>query len=201
MKNIKFQPFLIGYSVFATIGLAMMLMAFSNLHATYDEITVKRINIVDGKGHNRMVIADKEMMPPPIVNGKVYKRAVSPAGIIFYNETGSECGGIALSKNGKDHLQALAFDYSNFDAIGMLSQDSPNGNEFKAGVIINDKKVQHLEGNTRLMLVTENGNAGLFINDPQGKPRISINVDSLGTPQIKILNKDGKTLKELSLTN
>ena len=64
----------------------MMLMAFNNLHATYDEITVKRINIVDGKGNNRLVISNQEMMPPPIVNGKKYKHAVSPAGIIFYNE-------------------------------------------------------------------------------------------------------------------
>jgi len=31
-------------------------------------------------------------------------------------------------------------------------------------------------------MLTENGNAGLYINDPDGKPRIVISVDSLGKP-------------------
>jgi hypothetical protein len=46
--------------------------------------------------------------------------------------------------------------------------------------------------------MTDNGNSGLIINGPDQKPRIIISVDSSGNPLFKIMNKEGKIIKEVS---
>jgi len=174
-------------------------MAFKNMNDSFDEITVKRINIIDEKGVNRLVIANQERMPLPVINGKTYKSAVSPAGMIFYDSNGDECGGIVLSDLGKSALKAVAFDYRNADAVGLLAQDDHEGKNFKAGMIINDKDISGMPGNSigRIQLMTNNGTAGLIINGPDEKPRIIITVDSLGKPVIQILDAKGKAIKSL----
>ncbi|MCW2260035.1 MULTISPECIES: hypothetical protein [Sphingobacterium] len=188
------------YAGIVTIAFLMLFYSFNTLHQKFDEITVKRINIVDDKGVNRMIISNQERMEPPILFGKKYKRALNPAGIIFYNEKGDECGGLAISKNPETNTYALAFDYDNADAIGILTQQSNKNNHYKSGIVINDKDLAgKIGGNTnRINLMTDNGNSGLVINGPDEKPRIIISVDSLGNPLFKILNNEGKLIKEIN---
>lgn len=188
------------YAGIVTIAFLMLFYSFNTLHQKFDEITVKRINIVDDKGVNRMIISNQERMEPPILFGKKYKRALNPAGIIFYNEKGDECGGLAISKNLETNTYALAFDYDNADAIGILTQQSNKNNHYKSGIVINDKDLSgKIGGNTnRINLMTDNGNSGLVINGPDEKPRIIISVDSLGNPLFKILNNEGKLIKEIN---
>ncbi|MEN5054565.1 MULTISPECIES: hypothetical protein [Sphingobacterium] len=188
------------YAGIVTVAFLMLFYSFNTLHQKFDEITVKRINIVDDKGVNRMIISNQERMEPPILFGKKYKRALNPAGIIFYNEKGDECGGLAISKNPETNTYALAFDYDNADAIGILTQQSNKNNHYKSGIVINDKDLSgKIGGNTnRINLMTDNGNSGLVINGPDEKPRIIISVDSLGNPLFKILNNEGKLIKEIN---
>jgi hypothetical protein len=188
------------YAGIVTIAFLMLFYSFNTLHQKFDEITVKRINIVDDKGINRMIISNQERMEPPILFGKKYKRALNPAGIIFYNEKGDECGGLAISKNPETNTYALAFDYDNADAIGILTQQSNKTNHYKSGIVINDKDLSgKIGGNTnRINLMTDNGNSGLVINGPDEKPRIIISVDSMGNPLFKILNNEGKLIKEIN---
>ncbi|MCS3556226.1 MULTISPECIES: hypothetical protein [unclassified Sphingobacterium] len=188
------------YAGIVTVAFLMLFYSFNKLHQKFDEITVKRINIVDDKGVNRMIISNQERMEPPILFGKKYKRALNPAGIIFYNEKGDECGGLAISKNPETNTYALAFDYDNADAIGILTQQSNKNNHYKSGIVINDKDLSgKIGGNTnRINLMTDNGNSGLVINGPDEKPRIIISVDSLGNPLFKILNNEGKLIKEIN---
>lgn len=163
-----------------------------------EEISVKRINIIGNNKENRIVLTNQERMPNPIFKGKEYKRQVAPAGIIFYDENENEVGGIALSSLDNSGLRAIAFDYANADAIGLLSQDNQSNNNFKAGIVINDKDLSGKPGSniSRLKLMTENGNAGLFINGPDEKPRISISVDSLGKSSIQVYHENGQ-IKDL----
>lgn len=164
-----------------------------------EEISVKRINIIGGNKQNRMVLSNQERMPSPIIEGKEHKRQVAPAGIIFYDENENEVGGIALSSIDNSDLRAIAFDYANADAIGLFSQDNQRNNDFKAGILINDKDLSGKPGSniSRVKLMTENGNAGLFIYGPDEKPRISLSVDSLGKPSIQVHHENGQ-IKELS---
>lgn len=200
MKTKYSRYFMPIYTCITTLGLIYLLTSFKNLKDSFEEISVKRINIVDDRGRNRIVIANQEHMPNPIIGGKEYQRRMAPAGIIFYNEKGDEVGGIAMSETNGSGLQALAFDYSNADAIGILSQnDVAGGKNFMAGLIINDKDLSGKPGSniSRMRLSTENGNAGLIINGPDEKPRITIMVDSMGTPLIQVHDANGKVRNAL----
>lgn len=198
---IKNTQLIVGfYAGIVTIAFLMLSYSFKSLGDRFDEITVKRINIIDDNGVNRMIISNQERMEPPILFGKKYKRALNPAGIIFYNEKGDECGGIAISKNPETNTYALAFDYDNADAIGLLTQQNNKTNTYKSGIVINDKDLTgKIGGNTnRINLITENGNSSLVINGPDEKPRIILSVDSIGNPLIKMINNDGKLIKEIN---
>lgn len=156
--------------------------------------TAERIDINDKSGKNRIVIANTDHIPQPIIAGKTFKRAYSPAGLIFYDKNGDERGGLAITDNEETNLNALAFDYQNADAIGILAQDNKNDNYFRAGLMINDKDLSGKPGHNinRINLITENGNASLVMKDQNEVPRIILQVDSLGNPSIEMFDKDGK---------
>ncbi len=154
----------------------------------------ERINIKDASGKNRVVIANTDHIPQPIIAGKTYKRAYAPAGLIFYDKNGDERGGLAITDNGETNLNALSFDYQNADAIGILAQDNKHDNYFRAGLLINDKDLSGKPGHNinRINLLTENGNASLVMKDNNEIPRIILKVDSLGNPSIEMFDKNGK---------
>ncbi len=154
----------------------------------------ERININDASGKNRVVIANTDHIPQPIIAGKTYKRAYAPAGLIFYDKNGDERGGLAITDNGETNLNALSFDYQNADAIGILAQDNKHDNYFRAGLVINDKDLSGRPGHNinRINLLTENGNASLVMKDNNEIPRIILKVDSLGNPSIEMFDKNGK---------
>lgn len=157
-------------------------------------LTAERIVIKDRSGKNRVVIANTDNIPQPIINGKTYKRAYAPAGLIFYDKNGDERGGLAITDNEETNLNALAFDYQNADAIGILAQDNKHDNYFRAGLLINDKDLSGKPGHNinRINLLTENGSASLVMKDNNEIPRIILKVDSLGNPSIEMLDDKGK---------
>ncbi|MBC9932944.1 hypothetical protein [Chitinophaga qingshengii] len=199
MKSRVSSKFLLVYSSITTVALAMMLMAFKNMKESFEEIDVKKINIVDEKGKPVLIISNKDKMPPPVINGKTYKRAISPAGLLFLDEKGDECGGLAITDMKEANIRALAFDYSNADALGMIVKDGKTSNTYTAGLLINDKDTSGKPGMniSRIALTTEDGNAGLVINGPDEKPRIKILVDKQGNPVINVLDEKGKVVKSL----
>lgn len=157
-------------------------------------LNAERIDIKDRSGKNRIVIANTDNIPQPIINGKTYKRAYSPAGLIFFDKNGDERGGLAITDNEETNLNALAFDYQNADAIGILAQDNKHDNYFRAGLLINDKDLSGKPGHNinRINLLTENGNASLVMKDNNEVPRIVLKVDSLGNPSIEMYDHNGK---------
>lgn len=194
MKKNLLQAFMMIYIVGTTLLLIYLFNSINRSATSFEEISVKRINVIDDAGNNRLVISNQDLIPDPIIGGKTYKRRIAPAGIIFYDENGDEVGGIAMSTLDSVGLRAVSFDYANADAIGLVAQEDINGANFKAGIMIMDKDLSGKPGSniSRLKLITENGNAGLIINGPDEKPRISIQVDSFGIPSIRIFGKNGK---------
>jgi len=157
-------------------------------------MSAERIDINNAAGNKRIVISNEDHIPPPIIGGKTFKRVVTPAGLIFYDQKGDERGGIAITDNEETNLNALAFDYQNADAIGILAQDNKHDNYFRAGMIINDKDLSGKPGYNinRINLMTENGNASLVIKDHNEVPRIVLKVDSLGNPSIEMFDENGQ---------
>ena len=154
--------FLTALILFNIVLMACVVYFFlNNKHS----LSAERIDIKDRSGNNRVVIANTDNIPQPIIKGKTYKRAYAPAGLIFYDKNGDERGGLAITDNEETNLNALAFDYQNADAIGILAQDNKHDNYFRAGLLINDKDLSGKPGHNinRINLLTENGNASLVM--------------------------------------
>jgi hypothetical protein len=98
---------------------------------TFGEITVERINVVDGNGTLRMVIANKDRMHPGVLDGKVIERQRPVAGLIFFNDEGDEVGGLTYSgrlANGERNAQAgITFDQLKQDQTIGVRYGESNG--------------------------------------------------------------------------
>ena len=188
------KPLKILVSVLVVSNIILMFCILYLYLNNKPNFNAERININDASGKNRVVIANTDHIPQPIIDGKTYKRAYSPAGLLFYDKNGDERGGLAITDNEKTNLNALSFDYQNADAIGILAQDNKHDNYFRAGLLINDKDLSGKPGHNinRINLVTENGNSALVMKDRNEIPRIILKVDSLGNPSIEMFDKNGK---------
>lgn len=169
--------------------------------ATFDTLTVQRINITDSDGKTRLIIANSERFPDIEVRGKVYPRSIhDTAGLVFFDQKGKETGGLVLTKLRDDDFANLTFDYTYqlTDGIRMIKQESPDGKHWKAGFDIFDRRTYQpgpsdsSQGVQRIALTDENQNAHLVISDTDGHPRIRIGVDKTGKPSIEMLGSDGK---------
>jgi hypothetical protein len=113
-------------------------------NATFEEITVQRIKVVEPDGTPRLVIADKAKFPGLFFKGKEGARPdrVGEAGMLFMNDEGTEDGGLIFGGyEGKDGV-AHAWGHLSFDEYEQdqaMSVDSgQDGEERHAGIQISD---------------------------------------------------------------
>ncbi|MBO9619993.1 MAG: hypothetical protein J7539_13275, partial [Niabella sp.] len=85
-----------AYAIISSIGFIFLLLSFtkSDRRLNADEITVKKINITGEDGSLRMVLSNENRQHPGRMEGKDLPKRQRPAGIIFFNNQGDECGGI-----------------------------------------------------------------------------------------------------------
>lgn len=141
------QHFLTIYSGVLTLVFAVtVLCGFTSKPAKMevDQLDVHRINLREPDGTLRMVISDKAEFPGFIIHGKEYPHPRPVAGMIFFNDEGTENGGLIFSgykdKNGNivGSGGSLTFDqYENDQVVQILGEH--DGDEQQAGVIVNDR--------------------------------------------------------------
>ena len=115
--------------------------AFTQSKQKFSEITVERLNVADKNGQLRMVMANAERMPDPIINGKSFKTE-RPPGMIFYNGLGDEDGGLIFgavaAKEKYGAYAGLLFDqYKQTQIIGLIYNDHSGSRQ--AGLNIWDR--------------------------------------------------------------
>jgi hypothetical protein len=124
------------YMVSATVligALALSAFAKASQKQRFGEIDVERINIVEPNGTLRMVLSGRERSQGPMFKGKPFGYpGGTRAGIIFFNDEGTEDGGLTWSgKMGKDGKYSavghLSFDQYNQDQIVTLQYADENG--------------------------------------------------------------------------
>ena len=181
----------------AMLGVVLLSAAASVGHS--QELTTERLNIVAPDGTLRLVIANEQRFPPPIINGKPLKRAVNPAGLVFFNDRGDEVGGLAVSEPGGGRLSALSFDYPNFDAVGLLARVAGDGKDATAGLVINSRAPAEMSAASAAQIVQQriavqnhNESAEVVLSDPAGRARLRLSVDPQGTPRMEMLDDAGK---------
>jgi hypothetical protein len=134
------------YTAALTIVLgALLISGFQNRKQKFQELDVERINIVEADGKLRMTISNRDRVPDPIINGKTFtgaRKGSKSAGIIFFNDEGDECGGLAFSgkagERGADAGGALLFDQFHQDqTVGIMYSQS--GDRKSAGLHVWDR--------------------------------------------------------------
>src|SRR5687767_12222816 len=119
--------FLKRYALISTLALGVLgVAAFApqEKRATFDEIDVGRINIMEPDGKYRMVISNRPRSIGPIYKGKPfgYPGGGRP-GMIFFNDEGTENGGLTFTgRRGADgrYRASSGFSFDQFDQDQIL---------------------------------------------------------------------------------
>src|SRR5581483_521921 len=197
------QRFLVVYSGVLTAVFAIsMLTGFSKQTiSSFDEINVHRINVREPDGTLRMVISDSAKLPGVIVKGKEQPKVDRPqAGMIFFNDEGSENGGLIFggkrdaTGNVVDSGGSLSFDRYNANQVVQLLGVDDKDNSM-AGMAVSDSE-ENGNGHRRIWVGrSADGEARLSLMDSAGNARIQVKVPSKGAPEIEFLDADGKVTK------
>lgn len=171
--------------------------------ADHDRITARRIDIVDDKGTIRMTLSGQT--PAPIIDGIQYKRAFNVAGMVLYDDKGSERGGFGTADlNGG--MAVLALDHPAMDAIGW--RVSPDG-EVRFSINqapplirepeLDNRLIPGVATPTRIQLVVgADGTPAIALNDKADRARLRLTVTPEGYGAIEFLDAQGKVIHTLA---
>lgn len=131
------------------VALASYVGFFQPKATEFEEISVERINIVEKNGLNRMVLANSDKSPGGVKNGKEVFKSDSPRpGMIFYNDEGTENGGLIFRGqkiNDKvNHGLHMSFDRYNQDQTLMM-QHIEMENYIRSGLTVMDRPSTDLD--------------------------------------------------------
>ena len=149
MKTTIKMPF--GIAVFGIIAVLFTLLNSFRLERkieNFDEINVKKINIIEKDGTVRMVISNKELQHSGRMNGKDWEKRERQAGMIFFNDLGDECGGLIYEtkKNPdgsvKNGMSITMDRYKDDQVLQILNDESIKGDKIMSqrGFFVNDFK-------------------------------------------------------------
>ena len=190
---------LVGYCVAVSAVVAGLLLmgTASRPPDHFDEITVHRINVVEPDGTLRMVISDKARLPGVIVKGVEHTPQDRPqAGVLFYNDEGSENGGLIFGGH-KDAQGRVV------DAGGSLSFDKYGASEVVRLIGVDDS-TDHLaglnvmDGRHRVWIGRgADGAAVVNLMDASGRKRVALEAPASGEPSLQFFDETGRATQKL----
>lgn len=147
--SIKMQiRFLSLYAIVSSILLFIVLflifrMQSNSKNLVVEELTAKRINIVEPNGQPRLVLSNVEKSPANLNHGKPFGiPGGNRGGLIFYDDEATECGGLVFSgrkdRNGKYFASGhFSFDQYNQNQVLYLQYLDDNGDR-TTGLYVDD---------------------------------------------------------------
>jgi len=126
------------YAIFLTIVIAVLITLFFQQNAQsnpndkkqhFKELDAERINIIDSNGSLRMVISNPKRQDPGAFSGKKLEARERPAGMIFFNDDGDECGGLVYDGNKKEASFTYSVDQYKNDQIMQWQYDQDNSTQ------------------------------------------------------------------------
>jgi len=145
MKFLSNQKFLAIYSGILTLTFATAILggwANERKKASFEEIDVQRINLIEPDGTLRMIISDKALSPGIYLKGKEHPHPNrKTAGMLFLNEEGTENGGLIFGgekdKDGKVSGHGhLSFDAYEQDQIFSIDAGQEDGKQSSAVTMV-----------------------------------------------------------------
>lgn len=169
----------------------------------HDRISARRIDIVDADGTIRMTLSGET--PAPIIDGIQYQRAFNVAGLILYDDKGSERGGFGTA-DVEGGMAVLALDHPAMDAIGW--RVSPDGSvAFSINQAppllrepgLDNALVPGVSTSTRMRFsVAADGTPAVSLSDKNDQPRIRMTVTEEGFGSIQFLNASGEVIHSIT---
>jgi len=209
--------------VTSTVIIGLSVMAFSRqgdaargdiraAHAKFDVIDVERVNVMEPDGKYRLVLSNSARSQGPLYKGKpfLYSGTARPrAGLIFFNDEGTEDGGLTysgkqLGDTGYTALGHLSFDQFNQDQVFVIQYVDRNGKR-RVGIQINDRhnvnihdwaaqrdslgKLPDGAAKTAALRKLNDGSA----DDPRVAERLYVGRDTLKSAIVKLSDRQGRT--------
>jgi len=135
-----------GYAVASSVLLGLLTLGAFRQSTTprFEELDAERVNIIEKNGQIRLVLANKARTPGPMERNVPFGYGPGTrTGLIFYNEEGTEAGGMIwtgqATVDGKaSAVGSLTFDQYNQDqTVALQYVENTNGSR-RAGLAIND---------------------------------------------------------------
>lgn len=214
--------FLTKYSIFTTVLMVMLFLFSFKAYKTienFEELNVKRINIIEDDGTIRMVLSNKKLQHSGRMNGKDSEYRERHAGLLFFNDEGDECGGLIYGVEndgkGKDSGMSFTMDrYLNDQVIQLINNDYVTKDSTRSyrGLIVNDyphgtnletshkryleiNKIENKEEKKKQMqkfIKEEGGKNLLFVGKKRNNSQGLFINDKEGNPRLKIyVDKEG----------
>ena len=189
--------------------------------ATLDELTVKRINVVEDDGTLRIVIGNSTHAAAIPMRGRLVEhpgRSAS-AGLLFVNDEGTECGGLQYAgSRGPGGPQQSGYltvdDYEQNESLrfGMVQGDGASekflefSDQPEWSFVDLAEEPDGLDeeaaravrerypgrGRSRMRLAREpDGSVGLVLRDGGGRDRLRLVVPAQGQPVVEVVDADG----------
>lgn len=195
----KCKQWLLVYSTVLSSAFAVLFLtgASSGKPKRFEVLSAQRINIVEPDGTLRMVISDHSRLPGIIVKGKEKPFDRPQAGLIFYNDEGSENGGLIFGgrKNAKGEIVdsggSLSFDKYEDNQIVQLAGVHDSTDRF-AGLIVSDDNRRVWVGRN------DDGTASVSLMDAKGRKRLLLQVASDGSPSISFFDANGGLVQQFA---
>ena len=202
--KITSQHLLIAYSSALSTAIAIVLLMGATNHSprTFDELKVQRIDVVEPDGTLRMVISNHVRLPGVIVKGKESPPSDRPqAGMLFYNNEGSENGGLIFGGHRNEKGEVI-------ESGGSLSFDKYGASQIVQLAGVDDKDdrfagldVSEYNGSNRDRRVwggrSDDGTASVSLMGADGKKRIVMQVTADGKPSLTFLGDKGEVIQRL----
>lgn len=153
--------------------------------ARFDVLDVGRINIVEKDGTLKLAISNRDLSPGVIERGKALSPGNGRTGLIFYNDEGTECGGLIFSGQKVDGkltaVGSLTFDQYETDQTLALQYVDDEGRR-RSGLSIVDypsgiSTGQWLERNAEIGRMPDGpakDEARRKLRENSGKPRLYV---------------------------
>lgn len=116
-RTTRTERVLLAYSGVLTIVVSVLLItAFGpSKKADFDEINVRRLNVVEPDGTLRLVISNKAEFPGLIVKGREYPHPRNTAGMLFFDDEGTENGGLIFGGSKDKAGKVTTWGHLSFD--------------------------------------------------------------------------------------
>lgn len=143
--KISGNRFLVAYSGVLTAVFAAVVLtgAAASGKTSFEEIDVQRLNLREPDGTLRYVLSSSARFPGAIIRGEEYEHPRPQAGMLFYNDEGSEVGGLIFAggTDGQGNVRSggsLTFDRYEQDQIVQIMGLDMQGHQV-AGMQVSDR--------------------------------------------------------------